>query len=135
MTTAQKNKPRSDTSDSGDLEVATNDVRLVGRLTGQLSVVELPSGDTLVTFRISVSRASAAAGRPAAAGKGQRVDSVPCTAWSSRLRRSIVAWRAGDLVEVAGAVRCRFYQAGGATRSRVEVEATSARIIRRSSAA
>jgi single-strand DNA-binding protein len=36
---------------------------------------------------------------------------------------------------VAGAVRCRFFQAGGATRSRVEVEASSARIIRRSSAA
>ena len=132
MTTAQKNRP--DTTGSGDLEVATNDVRLVGRLSAEPAVVELPSGDALVTFRISVPRAS-----PPVPGsgttKGQRVDSVPCTAWSPRLRRSILAWRAGDLVEVSGAVRCRFYQAGGATRSRVEVEATSAKIIRRSSAA
>ena len=132
MTTAQKNKP-SDTADSGDLEVATNDVRLVGRLSAEPSVVELPSGDALVTFRISVPRASPPRG--AGTGKGQRVDSVPCTAWSPRLRRTILAWRPGDLVEVSGAVRCRFYQVGGATRSRVEVEASSARIIRRSSAA
>jgi single-strand DNA-binding protein len=133
VTTAQKNKP-SDT-DSGDLEVATNDVRLVGRLTAEPAVVELPSGDTLITFRISVPRASSTRAASSAPGKGQRVDSVPCTAWTPRLRRSILAWRPGDLVEVSGAVRCRFYQAGGATRSRVEVEATAARIIRRSSAA
>ncbi|MCF6377807.1 single-stranded DNA-binding protein [Nocardioides KLBMP 9356] len=132
MTTAQKNKP-SDPIDSGDLEVATNDVRLVGRLSADPVVVELPSGDALVTFRISVTRP---APRGSATGaKGQRVDSVPCTAWTPRLRRSVLAWRAGDLVEVSGSVRCRFYQAGGATRSRVEVEAATARIIRRSSAA
>lgn len=119
--------------DASDTEALANDVRLVGRLTGQPALVELPSGDALVTFRISVPRSSTGggAGQPAA----KRVDSVPCTAWSPRLRRSILTWRAGDLVEVSGAVRCRFFQAGGATRSRVEVEASSARIMRRSSAA
>ena len=122
--------------DQGDADVVANEVRLVGRLTGEPAVVELPSGDALVTFRISVPRSPAAGGPgPATRAAGQRVDSVPCTAWSPRLRRSIVTWRAGDLVEVSGAVRCRFFQAGGATRSRVEVEATAARIMRRSSAA
>ena len=133
MTTAQKNKPSD--IDSGDLEVATNDVRLVGRLTAEPLVVELPSGDALVTFRISVPRGAPPRAVSGAGGSSQRVDSVPCTAWSPRLRRSVLTWRAGDLVEVEGAVRCRFYQAGRATRSRVEVEATSAKIIRRSSAA
>lgn len=113
-------------------EVAANDVRLVGRLTSVPSAVELPSGDVLVTFRISVPRTGRAGERH---GRGQGIDSVPCTAWSPRLRRSVLGWRAGDLVEVNGSVRCRFFQAGGATRSRVEVEATSARIIRRSPAA
>lgn len=120
--------------DTGEAEALVNDVRLVGRLTGAPVVVELPSGDALVTFRISVprsSRSGGGSGQPA----GRRVDSVPCTAWSPRLRRSILTWRAGDLVEVSGSVRCRFFQAGGATRSRVEVEAASARIMRRSSAA
>lgn len=110
-------------------EVAANDVRLVGRVTGQPSALELPSGDVLVTFRISVPREDRAG---PARGRAQGVDSVPCTVWSPRLRRSVLGWRAGDLVEVSGAVRCRFFQAGGATRSRVEVEASAARIIRRS---
>lgn len=121
-------------TDPGDAEMAANDVRLVGRLTGKPVVVELPSGDALVTFRISVPRSPSAGGHGAGQAGARRVDSVPCTAWSSRLRRSIVTWRSGDLVEVSGAVRCRFFQAGGATRSRVEVEATAARIMRRSSA-
>ncbi len=132
MTKTQK----KDQQHEGDDVVATNDVRLVGRLTAEPVVVELPSGDVLVTFRVSVQR-GAAPRSPASTGRttGQRVDSVPCTAWAPRLRRSIAAWRPGDLVEVSGAVRCRFYQAGGATRSRVEVEATAARIMRRSTAA
>ena len=132
MTKTQKN----DREHAGDDEVAANDVRLVGRLTADPVVVELPSGDALVTFRISVQRGAAGASSSTAGRTaGQRVDSVPCTAWTPRLRRSIAAWRPGDLVEVSGSVRCRFYQAGGATRSRVEVEATSARIMRRSTAA
>jgi single-strand DNA-binding protein len=119
----------------GDADVVANDVRLVGRLSGEPSLLELPSGDALVTFRISVPRGAPPRAVSGAGGSSQRVDSVPCTAWSPRLRRSVLTWRAGDLVEVEGAVRCRFYQAGGATRSRVEVEASAARIMRRSSAA
>jgi single-strand DNA-binding protein len=115
---------KTQTKDPGDIDVALNDVRLVGRLTSAPTTVELPSGDAVITFRVSVPRAGATT--------GQRVDSVPCAAWSARVRRSVLTWRVGDLVEVEGAVRCRFYQAGGATRSRVEVEASAARIIRRS---
>ena len=126
---------KTQTKDPSDFEVVANDVRLVGRLSGHPTVIELPSGDSLVTFRISVPRTSPTGHAGRATTAGQRVDSVPCTAWSPRLRRSIVTWRTGDLVEVTGAVRCRFYQAGGATRSRVEVEASAARIMRRSSAA
>ena len=118
--------------DVDDAEVVANEVRLLGRLSAAPATVELPSGDVLMTFRISVQRASP---RGRGTSSGQRIDSVPCTAWAPRLRRSIATWRAGDLVEVEGAVRCRFYQAGGATRSRVEVEASAARIMRRSSGA
>lgn len=128
------NKTQEKDQDAGQTTGLVNDVRLVGRVTGTPVTVELPSGDSLVTFRISVPRTSTRLhGVGQAAGK--RVDSVPCTAWSPRLRRSILTWRAGDVVEVSGSVRCRFFQAGGATRSRVEVEAASARIMRRSSVA
>jgi single-strand DNA-binding protein len=128
-------RKRDRQKDANDADVVANDVRLVGRLTGKPAVVELPSGDELVTFRISVPRGVRVGGSAPGSATPQRVDSVPCTAWSARVRRSVVSWEAGDLVEVSGAVRCRFYQAGGATRSRVEVEASSARIIRRSSVA
>jgi single-strand DNA-binding protein len=113
-----------------DPDEAANDVRLVGRVTSVPVVVDLPSGDALVSFRISVPRSAGAA--KAVATTNQRVDSIPCSAWSAALRRRIAGWRPGDTVEVTGAVCCRFYQAGGATRSRVEVVASSARIIRRS---
>ena len=125
---------KTQTKIQDDADVVANEARLVGRLTGQPALVELPSGDALVTFRVSIPRDSRAPGGTGSSN-GRRVDSVPCTAWSPRLRRSILTWRAGDLVEVSGSVRCRFYQAGGATRSRVEVEASAARIMRRSSAA
>lgn len=112
-------------------EESVNDVRLVGVLTAPAEAKELPSGDQLVTFRISVARA---APTPSSAPRGTGVDSVPCTVWVARVRRRATTWRVGDLIEVAGAVRCRFFQAGGVTRSRVEVEVTSARVIRRARA-
>lgn len=117
-----------------DVEPGVNEVRLVGRLTSVPVVVDLPSGDALVSFRVSVPRSPGGA-RSAGSTSGQRVDSIPCSAWTPALRRRIAGWRPGDTVEVAGAVCCRFYQAGGATRSRVEVVASSAKIIRRSPAA
>lgn len=117
----------------GDADVAANEVRLVGRVSGEPVLIELPSGDALMTFRVSVPRSrSATSGGASAGAGGRRTDSVPCVAWGPRLRRSVSTWRPGDLVEVTGTVSCRFYQAGGATRSRVEVEALSGRIMRRS---
>lgn len=114
-----------------DGDPGVNDVRLLGRVTSVPVVVDLPSGDALVSFRVSVPRSPGAA-RPGSATAGQRIDSIPCSAWSAALRRRIAGWRPGDTVEVSGAVCCRFYQAGGATRSRVEVVVSSAKIIRRS---
>jgi len=116
-------------ADDGDGDGA-NEVRLVGRLTSVPVAVELPSGDALVSFRISVPRSPGAT--KTVTMTSQRVDSIPCSAWSAALRRRIAGWRPGDTVEVTGAICCRFYQAGGATRSRVEVVASTARIIRRS---
>ena len=93
-----------------DGDEGANEVRLVGRLTSAPVVVELPSGDALVSFRISVPRSPGAT--RTATTTSQRVDSVPCSAWSAALRRRIAGWRPGDTVEVTGAVCCRFYQAG-----------------------
>lgn len=104
-------------------EVA-NEVRLVGRLSQDPEERVLPSGDSVWTFRVVVPRE-----RP---GKSrQSVDAIECAAWSARARRSASSWSADDVVEVVGALHRRFFRAGGAVASRVEVEMTSGRVIRR----
>lgn len=100
-----------------------NEVRLTGRVSAAPEERVLPSGDRLWTFRLVVER-----GRPV--GR-QTVDTLDCAAWSGRTRRSVAGWRPGDVVQVEGALRRRFYRAGGATASRVEVEVVAARVIRR----
>lgn len=107
-----------------------NEARLVGTVTGPPAVRTMPSGDEVVTVRVSVPRGPRALGRTTSGAPG--ADSVPCAVWGGRARRSVLSWRTGDLVEVTGAMRCRFFRAGGVTQSRVEVEVTGARVIRRS---
>lgn len=107
-----------------DVELA-NEVRLVGRVSQEPESRELPSGDRIWTFRVVVPRA------PAAVRPHQSVDALECCVWSGRLKRSVSGWHAGDVVEVSGALRRRFYRGGGPATSRVEVEVTSGRVIRR----
>jgi len=115
-------------SASTDLEsVAVNEVRLVGRLSRDPEQRVLPSGDTMWTFAVVVPRAAGSRGR-------QRVDTLDCAVWGGRVRASVVSWAADDVVEVIGAVRKRFYSSGGGPASRVEVEVTGGRMIRRASA-
>lgn len=107
-----------------------NEVRLVGRLGADPAHKQLPSGDSVWTFRISVERPRP--GRRAGQRPGQRrTDSLDCAVWSGRVKRSVSTWAKGDVVEVSGSIRKRFFQAGGATASRVEVEVSRGRIIRR----
>ena len=102
-----------------------NLVRLVGRLSQDPQQRTLPSGDELWTFRVVVPRT----GPPVQARA--TVDALDCTAWSGRCRRTVSSWRAGDLVEVSGAVRRRFFNTGSGVVSRVEVEVAAAKLIRR----
>ena len=100
-------------------------MRLRGRLSAAPEERTLPSGDTVWTFRVVVGRP------PREDPPRARVDALECAAWTARVRRSVATWREGDVVEVAGALRRRFYKAGGATVSRVEVEVERGRVIRR----
>jgi single-strand DNA-binding protein len=102
-----------------------NEVRLVGRLSADPTDRTLPSGDTLWTFRLVVERDTAGARR------GQQLDTLDCAVWAGRVKRSVPTWSEGDLVEVTGAVRRRFYAAGTAKVSRYQIEVTGGRVIRR----
>ncbi|HWB66064.1 MAG TPA: single-stranded DNA-binding protein [Mycobacteriales bacterium] len=95
-----------------------NDVTLVGRLADAPAPRSLPSGDELVSWRLIIER-------PAEATRGG-VDVIDCTAWKARLRRTALHWDAGDLVEVSGALRRRFWRGPGGLQSRCEIEAGTA---------
>ena len=105
-----------------------NQVRLRGRLAAAPRLRELPSGDTVWSLRVVVERPPLAPGqeRPR-----QRVDSLECAVWAGRLKSQVGKWDAGDVVDVSGALRRRFFRAGGTTASRVEVELTAGRRVRR----
>lgn len=116
------------TMDVVALETA-NTVQLSGRLAAEPEERVLPSGDRLWTCRLIVPRADV---RMLASGrKGPSVDVVDLAGWSAKVRRSMRAWHAGDVVGVEGALRRRFYRSGGQTASRMEVEVTTARVLRR----
>lgn len=111
-------------ADAAGTEAAVNEVRLVGRLAAEAEDRELPSGDSLVTFRLVVDRPEGGASR-------QKVDALECAAWGARVRRSVTSWRPGDTVEVSGSIRRRFFRTPAGAASRVEVEVATARLIRR----
>lgn len=124
MSTKRKSEKSADITDA-----TCNEVRLVGTVSADAEVRTLPSGDELCLVRVVVPRLPV---RVRADGrKSPSVDVVDCAAWDARPRRSVASWRAGDEVQVVGALRRRFFRAGGQTASRVEVEVASARIIRR----
>lgn len=103
-----------------------NEVRIVGRVSDDPEVIVLPSGDEIVTARLVVNRPRPPAGK----GKRAGVDTIPCTAWKPSARRRLRVWDAGDIVEITGSLRRRFWRDGGA-RSRYEVEVDSARRLAR----
>ena len=102
----------------------TNLVVLRGVLSRDPEPRQLPSGDAVVAYDVTV-RPESASGEPG------RAESVP-VAWFSP-PAAAAGLSAGDDVVVVGRVRRRFFRAGGATASRTEVVAT--RVVRARSAA
>lgn len=107
-----------------DQDESQNTVLLRGRLTTEPVERELPSGDVIVTFRVSVTRRGRT---PLTARSRQTSDWVDCAAAAAGTRRRALAWKPGDMVEVEGALRRRFYRTSGAPVSRLEVEVLRAR--------
>ena len=104
-----------------------NVVRLVGRISQPAQVRVLPSGDSVTSFRIVVPRAARTT-RPGS-------DSLACSAWTARTRRTVERWDVGDWVELEGAIRSRFFRGASGPASIVEVEVGRARLIRRAATA
>jgi single-strand DNA-binding protein len=92
----------------------TNLVVLRGVLSRDPEARQLPSGDTLVAYDVTV--------RPDPTnGEAPRAESVPVAWFDPPVAATAMA--SGDDVVVVGRVRRRFFRAGGATASRTEVVA------------
>ncbi|MGY1710349.1 single-stranded DNA-binding protein [Geodermatophilus sp. SYSU D00758] len=104
-----------------------NDVVLRGRLPAPVEVRSLPSGDTLVTFRLVVRR-------PEPRARGQSVDVLTCISYDRALQRRAAAWAAGDVVEVQGALQRRFWRTPSGTASVCEVNCLRGRKVLRATA-
>jgi single-strand DNA-binding protein len=103
----------------------TNEVHLVGRLSADPQPRELPSGDLVVTFRLVVARETTT--RSVTGGRSPTVDTIDCAAWTKRAQRSLRTCGPGDLVEVRGALRRRFWRTTHGPSSRSEVEVVTVR--------
>lgn len=86
-----------------------NVVVLSGRLARPAEVRELPSGDRLVAYEITVDR------------PGERAETVPVVWFEAPA--SAVDHEVDERMVVVGRVRRRFFRASGATQSRTEVVA------------
>jgi single-strand DNA-binding protein len=104
-----------------------NEVYLVGRLSGEPVERTLPSGDVLLAWRLVVDRPAADRSISKAVN-----DTLECSTVRASIRRSVSSWSPGDVVEVEGVLRRRFWRgAGGGLNSKYEVEAVTVKRLRR----
>ena len=95
-------------------DYSLNDCFLRGRVSAPATDRELPSGEHVVEFRLIVKRDSR-----------EGVDTLDIAAWTSKARRTALSLKAGEWVEVSGAIRRRFWQAPTGAASRWQVEGQS----------
>lgn len=121
--------PPSRPATTAPITVHTNEVLLVGRLAADPVRRELPSGDPLVSFRLVVERPPAArrGARGSASVRVPTVDTLDCAAWRKDVHRTLTRLAPGDILEVHGALRRRFWRTGTGAASRSEVEVTLVR--------
>jgi single-strand DNA-binding protein len=104
---------------TADEDSAANQVFLRGRLADDPVLRDLPSGDVLAIFRVTV---------PRPAGDRTRVDSIECATVRPKVQRSLARAQAGDDLEVAGSLHRRFWRTPAGPASRYVVDAESVRV-------
>lgn len=95
-------------------DLSTNEVLLRGRVSGQATEKELPSGDRVVEFRIVIPRKSR-----------DGVDTLDIAAWTARTRRTALTLKSDEWVEISGQIHRRFWQAQNGLASRWQIEASA----------
>jgi single-strand DNA-binding protein len=111
--------------EENDLPEQVNEVRIRGRVSGPPRHRRIPSGDEVVSIRISVPRPDSAT--DASVRKRPSVDTVECVTQDEGLQSVMNGLGTDEYVFVAGALRRRFWRAGGVVASVVEVEVSRLR--------
>ena len=99
-----------------------NEVYLVGEVSTAPEERTLSDGRGVMTFRLEVRADSET---------GPIRDSFDITIADGRTRKAARAWEVGNLIEIEGVVRRKFYKAGAASKPFTVIEAASAKRLRR----
>ena len=100
-----------------------NSVTLVARVTTEAEQFELPSGDTLMKFRVVVPRY-----KPVTKAT---IDTIDCVAFKPVAQHKSATLAIGDIVEITGELRRRFWKTGAGVASRMEVEVSKITTVKR----
>lgn len=92
-------------------DASENSVLLVGRVSGEISEKELPSGDRVAEFRIVVAR-----------DDREGFDTFDIAVWKASLRKRALGLDNEEWLEVKGVLRRRFWRSGAGVASRWQVE-------------
>jgi single-strand DNA-binding protein len=96
-----------------------NEIVLLGRLSGEPEWRALPGEDQVAVWRLIVEHRGARSPQDA-------IDTIRCVAYDPAVQTGVRAWSHGDLIEVRGALRHRFWRGPTGPRGVYEVEAASA---------
>jgi single-strand DNA-binding protein len=105
-------KRKSEVETVEEVDYSLNDLLLRGRVSAQAVSKELPSGDTVVEFRLIVSRL-----------EREGVDTLDIAAWSAKMRKAALSLKPDEWIEVSGSVHRRFWQSPSGLASRWQIEA------------
>lgn len=89
-----------------------NQVSLIGRVSSTGISKEMPSGDTVIEFRVVIGR-----------DDRDGVDALDIAVWRSNLKKRALGLKEDEWISVKGVIRRRFWRVGGALSSRWQVEA------------
>lgn len=96
-----------------------NEIVLVGRLSGEPEWRALPNDRQVAVWRLIVEHRDARSPQDA-------IDTIRCVSYDPAIQTNIRKWSHGDVIEVRGALRHRFWRSPVGPRGVYEVEAASA---------
>lgn len=101
-----------------------NQVILQGRISGKPERKKLPSGDTIVQFRLIVDRKTGLKSKSKSADKKKRqVDTIDIGVWKKKLQIKALSLVPEQFAKVEGAIRRNFWTTPAGLASRYQIDA------------